>query len=151
MNLHVPIVTKTRHKAIIDCPQKACPLLPPKQISKPAQRELLALFRQLDDRRKDSLLDYARYLARQDEVAKTSERPAVAEPMGLPRPENETVIAAIRRLSRNYPMLDGDTLLHQASALMSAHVLQGRNAPDVIDELEQLFAGAYRVHCGGDD
>lgn len=126
-------------------------MLPPKQTTNPKQRELLALFRQLDDRRKDSLLDYARYLARSDEAGKPREEPAVAEPLGLPRPENETVVAAIRRLSRNYPMLNSDTLLHQASALMTAHVLHGRSALDVIDELEELFAGAYRAHSGGND
>ena len=55
-------------------------------------------------------------------------------------------MAALKRLRRVYAMLDRGVLLHEASALMSAHVLQGRPAVDVIDELEALFARHYAAY-----
>ena len=36
-------------------------------------------------------------------------------------------------------------MLHETSALMAAHVLQGREASAVIDELEALFATRYEA------
>ncbi len=108
------------------------------------------MFRRLDERARDSLLDFARYLAARQAPDGTQETPP-AEPLGLPRPEEETVVAAMRRLSRNYPMLNKDELLHQAAALMNAHVMQGRSAAEVIDELEALFQAAWRRYAGLDD
>lgn len=100
----------------------------------------------------DSLLDFARFLAqREPQSEQAPENEAVTEPLGLARPEQETVVAAIRRLSENYPMLNKNELLHQAASLMTAHVLHGRKAPDVIDELEQLFMDAYRAHTGTEE
>jgi hypothetical protein len=55
------------------------------------------------------------------------------------------VVAAIRRLSRTYPMLGGEELLSDASALMSRHVLQGHPATAVIDELETLFRERFEA------
>ena len=49
----------------------------------------------------------------------------------------------MRRLSDTYFMLNKDTLLHEASSLMSQHILQGREAIEVIDELEILFKKFY--------
>jgi hypothetical protein len=43
-------------------------------------------------------------------------------------------------------MLERGDLLHEASSLMSAHVLQGRAAAQVIDELEDLFARHYAAY-----
>jgi len=120
------------------------------QTPSPQQQELLRLFRRLDERARDSLLDFARYLAARQAPDGTQETPP-AEPLGLPRPEEETVVAAMRRLSRNYPMLNKDELLHQAAALMNAHVMQGRSAAEVIDELEALFQAAWRRYAGLDD
>jgi hypothetical protein len=44
----------------------------------------------------------------------------------MPRPSQESVVAAIKRLSKTYEMLDRGPMLNETSALMSAHVLQGR-------------------------
>jgi hypothetical protein len=41
-------------------------------------------------------------------------------------------------------MLDKAPMLHQTSSLVSAHIMQGRPATEVIDELEQLFESRYR-------
>ncbi len=120
------------------------------QFPSPQQQELLRLFRCLDDRARNSLLDFARYLVAREAPEIPSEiHPS--EPLGLPRPEQETVVAAMQRLSRNYPMLNKDVLLHQAAALMNAHVVQGRPAVEVIDELEALFQAEWGRYAGIDD
>jgi hypothetical protein len=41
-------------------------------------------------------------------------------------------------------MIARDLLLNETSALMSAHVIQGRTAVDIIDELERVFAKHYQ-------
>ena len=49
----------------------------------------------------------------------------------------------MRRLSQTFHMLDKDDLLHEASELMTAHVMQGKPADEVIDELEVVFRRHY--------
>jgi hypothetical protein len=41
-------------------------------------------------------------------------------------------------------MLERDQLLDQTSSLMMSHVLQGRDAASVIDELEVVFSEHYQ-------
>lgn len=108
-------------------------------------RRLIELFHGLETGEREMLLSFAEFLATR---GPRSERPArqPCEPLMLPRPDNETVIAAIKRLSRTYPMLEREALLGEASSLMSAHLLQGRAAREVIDELETLFASAYTTY-----
>ena len=60
----------------------------------------------------------------------------------------ESVVAAIRRLSTSYPMLDRRRLLNVTSSRMTQHTLHGRPAPEVIDELEQVFAAEYAALAG---
>ncbi len=103
---------------------------------------MLKLFRKLAPSERETLLAFADFLAqRATEGAPAS--PVMREPQLLPRPERETVVGAIKRLSRVYDMLNRDALLNETSVLMSAHVLQGRAAAEVIDELENLFARHY--------
>lgn len=63
----------------------------------------------------------------------------------LPRPEGESVIAAIKRLSKSYPMLDKTTLFDQTSAAMSAHILQDVSVEESIDKLEAVFREKYNA------
>ena len=63
----------------------------------------------------------------------------------LPRPEDESVIAAIKRLSQSYPMLDKTTLFDQTSAAMSAHILQDVSKQASIDKLERIFREKYET------
>jgi hypothetical protein len=122
-------------------------MLPPKKQTDPQQRELLQLFRELGAAERQSLLDFAAFLRqRQGEIAETAAS-MPSEPLPIPRPPEESVVAAIRRLSETYPMLNRDELLHRASDLMSAHVLHGRNAQEVIDDLQQLFEQAYQRYA----
>ena len=107
------------------------------------ERRLLKRLRALEPTERETLLAFADFLVARAEPS--SRAPAVArEPRLAPRPEHESVVGAIKRLSQSYDMLERDVLLHETSALMSAHVLQGRAAGDVIDELEALFARHYQ-------
>ena len=123
-------------------------MLPVKATLPPAKRRLLELYDALDEQDRATLLALAEFLAARRGGA-VEPLAAVPEPDHLPRPAQETVIAAIRRLSRTYHMLDKAPMLHETSALMSAHILQGRAAAEVIDGLETLFSGHYERHRAG--
>jgi hypothetical protein len=104
-------------------------------------KRLMRLFRTLPPEARRSLLDYAEFLAtRASAVVPTRERPV---PRDIPRPGNESVVKAIRRLRETYFMLEGKALFHEASALMTRHVMQGVPAGEVIDELEVVFRRHY--------
>jgi hypothetical protein len=125
--------------------------------STPAATERLTwLFTALDEADRRTLLAFAEFLAagRPPQVPLSNLDPPPdpateqpPEPTPLPRPEQEKVIAAIRRLTLTYPMLDHGPMLHETSALMTAHVLHGRPATQVIDDLEALFRRKYQDYC----
>jgi hypothetical protein len=115
------------------------------------ERRVLKLLRALSERERETLMAFAEFLAARagsaDETP-IADAPAVTrltEPAHEPRPAEETVIAAIKRLRRVYPMLEPGEMLNETSALMAAHVLQGRAANQVIDELERLFIARYEA------
>ncbi|WP_018872174.1 hypothetical protein [Thioalkalivibrio sp. ALJ16] len=87
-----------------------------------------------------SLLKFARFLEQESPPPAPEPLP---EPEPIPRPESESVIKAMRRLSATYHMLDRSKLLNETSALMAQHVMQGREAVEVIDELEVVFRSHY--------
>lgn len=115
--------------------------LPTKTLSA-EQRRLLALFGALGEQDKASLLAFAEFLTTRDTQPQTRREPV--QPTLEPRPDKESVVAAMRRLSSGYAMLDKAAILHEAAGLMAAHTLQGRPAVEVIDELEGLFEREYR-------
>jgi hypothetical protein len=122
------------------------------------ERRLGRLFRRLDPESRRTLLRFAEFLAERGDGAGASpgrdsaQAPdAIREPRPEPRPAGESVVAAIRRLRRIYPMLDTGELLNHASGLMASHVLQGRAAAEVIDDLEALFAKHYEAYREGSD
>lgn len=118
-------------------------MLPPKVALPPAQQRLLRLFRQLPEAEQESVLAFAEFLLQRAAPASPPAEADERRPLDIPRPASESVVAAIRRLNMTFPMLDRDALLHEASALMTAHVMQGRPAADVIDELEAVFRRHY--------
>lgn len=104
------------------------------------EKRLLKLYRDLSDSARKSLLDYSEFLAARD----AGQTEAVADiPLDIPRPAEESVVKAIKRLMATYPMLERDKLLHEASALMTRHVVHRHPAVEVIDELEALFRRHY--------
>lgn len=103
-----------------------------RQIGK-QQHRLEALFELTDDAGRAMLLEYAEFLAQRHP------RPVARVPQEIPRPKSETVVAAIRRLTETFPMLDRAQLLGETSGLLAQHIVHGREAHEVIDELEAMF------------
>ena len=104
--------------------------------------ELQRLFARLDDEGRRSLLDFAAFLVERHGVSEAAPT-AIPEPNLVPRPDNESVVKAIKRLSTSYFMVDRARILNKTSALMAEHVMQGRAAAEVIDDLEALFEREY--------
>lgn len=96
----------------------------------------------LPDEQLRTLLQFAEFLLAQAPAADAEDAP-LPEPKAIPRPAEESVIRAMRRLSETYFMLDRGPLLNETSALMAQHVMQGRSAIEVIDQLEIVFATHY--------
>lgn len=105
----------------------------------PDEKKLNQLFSRLDESGRENLLSYAEFLMLRTET----ESIISAEPVFIERPEDESVMAALKRLSRTYPMLDKSKLLHETTALTTQHLMQGREGTDVIDECERLFQRHY--------
>ncbi len=102
-------------------------------------KRISKLARQLPTAEQATLLAFAEFLHTRSAL----EAPPPPRLQPIPRPEQESVIAAIKRLSQTYPMLDKATLFNDTSQLMTQHVMQGRPAKEVIDDLEKLFQQHY--------
>lgn len=104
---------------------------------------LAQLLSRLPAEQRGQLLEFAEFLVARHGVEQgPAPRP---EPVAVPRPERESVVGAIKRLSASYPMLDRSRMLHETSALMTQHVMSGREAVEVIDELERVFRRHYEL------
>ncbi len=108
----------------------------------PEARRLAQTFDRLADPERAMLAAFADFLA--ERCAALPVAPVVTL-----RPAEETVIQAVKRLKRSYPMLERRTLMQPVGALVSAHMLDGRPAAETVDALEALFAERYRAHVGG--
>jgi hypothetical protein len=106
------------------------------------ERQLVKLYRSLKPEDRSTLLAFGEFLAQRG-TSDVQKAQGPLEPERIPRPRQESVVGAIKRLSRSYFMLDRSIMLNDTSSLMGAHVLQGRPADEVIDELEALFARYY--------
>ncbi len=114
------------------------------------QRLLLRLFSRLDVSRRASLQAFAEFLCQQQEQEEQGNASSLASeiqaPEDIPRPEEESVVAAMRRLTGTFPMINRDALLDRATSLMTSHMLQGQPAAQIIDELEALFEEHYQIY-----
>lgn len=97
---------------------------------------------QLGDEHQQAVVDYATFLVQQYKINTPVE--TGLEPVAIARPEQETVIAAIKRLKQTYYMLDIENLLDETSSLMGQHILRGREALEVIEELQTMFEAKYK-------
>lgn len=114
--------------------------MPSKGGAKDQQKRLVRLYQQLPVEQQNTLLEFAEFLA-----ARVPDVPReLPKPVPQTRPAEESVVKAIRRLSTTYPMLDKSKMLNQTSSLVAQHVMQGREAREVIDELEVVFEAHYR-------
>lgn len=110
------------------------------------EKRLLEILERLPPEQAQQLLDYAEFL-----FARHGGEVAPAAPLELERPADESVVVAIKRLRMTYPMLDPAKLLNETYDLMSQHVMRGRAAIEVIDELEALFRRHYEQMSGDRD
>ena len=119
------------------------------------EARLLELFATLAPSERDNLLAFAEFLQSRGlpisnvgsltvPPKKKVERP---KPLDIPRPEKEAVVAALKRLTATYPMLDKSKLLTDTSGLVTQHIMQGRPQVEVIDELEVIFTRHYQLWC----
>jgi hypothetical protein len=102
------------------------------------EKRLLEILDRLPAEQGQQLLEYAEFLD-----ARHGQDAVSAEPLAISRPQQESVVRAIKRLRETYPMLDPAKLLNETSILMTEHVIRGRDAVEVIDELEVLFRTHY--------
>jgi len=105
-----------------------------------SSQQLIELYESLDEPHQRSLSDFADFLY-------DRHGPAVKEilpPEDIPRPAQETVVGAIKRLKLTYHMIESMTVFSSASSLMTEHMVKGRDVNEVIDEMEKLFADAYQ-------
>ncbi len=139
------------------------------------EQRLLEILHSLPEVEACSLLDYAEFLltrAPQNQLlqalssaagmagtstTESSSIPAVMaevepqtiiEPVDIPRPETETIIGAVKRLSETYPMLSKDKMLHETADLVGQSLMGTRDTAEVIDELEQVFRRYYEKQFG---
>lgn len=101
-------------------------------------KRLKQIFSELPEDNQKSLVDFGEFL-----LSRVDRNPPPLEINLIPRPENENVIAAIKRLTQSYPMLERGQLFNETSHLMTQHIMQGRAASEVIDELEKIFVQHY--------
>ena len=108
---------------------------------KKSTKKLLEYYRELPEEVAQQLLEFAEFLASRHKV----ESKEIALPEDIARPDNESVVVAVKRLSATYPMLDKDKLLNDTASLMTQHMIQGRDSVEVIDELEVIFRKEYDI------
>lgn len=116
--------------------------------AKKPEKRLLEILGRLSETQIATLIDFAEFLANRpasaaDMGAPEPAEPAVLQPVDIPRPEKESVVKAIKRLAATYPMVDRAKLLNETSTLMTQHIMQGREAVEVINELEIMFRTSY--------
>jgi hypothetical protein len=113
----------------------------------PTERQLLEIFRSLGPVDRATLQAFAEFL-RQRVPSGTDATPAVSaeipEPIAIARPDEESVVAGLKRLSRTYPMLSKTEMLNATSELVARHILSGTDSARVIDRLEDIFREHYR-------
>lgn len=108
---------------------------------KKSTKKLLAYYRDLPDEVAQQLIDFAEFLASRYKV----EEKEISLPEEILRPDTESVVVAVKRLTATYPMLNKDKLLDETASLVSQNMLQGRDATEVIDELEVIFRKQYEI------
>lgn len=111
------------------------------------EKRLNEILQRLPAAQAEALLEFAEFLLVRHgavvEEGKPSGAVEVPAPVDIPRPAEETVVKAVKRLRATYPMLDARKLLNQTSELMTQHIVQGRETIEVIEELEILFRSHY--------
>ncbi len=103
-------------------------------------KKLLEIFEYIPETDQKTLMEFAEFL----KSRAPEPRSVITEPVDIPRPDAENVVAAIKRLTETYPMIERSSMFNSTSDLMMQHMMKGRAAMDVIDELEGLFEQELR-------
>lgn len=103
---------------------------------------MLRLFRSLSQEQQKTVAAFVEFLAGSMDRSCAAE--PEQQPVALPRPDHESVVKAIKRLRATYPMLDQNKLFHETSQHMTEHLMHGKAAMEVINELETMFAQHYQ-------
>lgn len=106
------------------------------------EKRLRKWYRAMNPQDQATLMRFAEFLAK-DPSSNDPPMTVFPEPEAIERPEQESVVKAIKRLAATYPMVDRDRLLNETSSLMTAHVIHGKPAPAIIDEAEAMFKRHY--------
>lgn len=112
----------------------------------PQEKKILQLFRSLGGEQQQTVAAFMEFL--HSRVAKAL-TPKPTEPVAIPRPEQESVVKAIKRLRATYPMIDQNKLFNDTSQQMTEHLMHGKPAADVINELETVFFRHYQCYREG--
>ncbi|MCW8888471.1 MAG: Crp/Fnr family transcriptional regulator [Gammaproteobacteria bacterium] len=108
------------------------------------EAKLIEIYKKLPDSEREKLISFAEFTAANCDPRDIQ----VEKPVFVERPEDESVVAGIKRLSAVYHMVDRSKILHETSALMAEHMMQGRAAAEVIDDVEALFERTYEKQFG---
>jgi len=106
-------------------------------------KKLLEIFEYIPESDQTTLMEFAEFL--KSKAPEPKFKPVITEPVDIPRPDEENVVAAIKRLTATYPMIDRSSMFNTTSDLMMQHMMKGRPAVDVIDELENIFEQELKV------
>ncbi|MEA3410950.1 MAG: Crp/Fnr family transcriptional regulator [Pseudomonadota bacterium] len=112
-----------------------------------ATRKLVRNFSRLSPGDRETVIAFVEFLLQRSEEGPSDDAgdtPA-AVPLDIPRPAVESVVKAIKRLSATYPMVEKSEMLNETSSLMTQHLVQGRRASEVIDDLEAMFSAHFEV------
>jgi len=119
-----------------------------------AEQQLTEQFQQLDAGDQATLLAFAAFLASRSPartVTVKAEPVTIPEPEIIQRPEKESVVGALKRLAKSYPMLDKTEMLSATSDLVATTIMQGTDPVGVIDELEDIFSTHYEQLVSGNN
>jgi len=108
------------------------------------EAKLIEIYKKLPDIERDKLLSFAEFTA----VSCEPRDLIIERPVFVERPADESVVAGIKRMSEVFHMVDRSKILHETSALMAEHMMQGRAAAEVIDDVERLFERTYEKQFG---
>ena len=121
-----------------------------------AEQQLTGYFQQLAAGDQATLLAFAAFLASHSNLlhtvtVKPPEPVTIPEPEIIVRPDKESVVGALKRLSKSYPMLDKAEMLGATSDLVATNIMQGSDPVGVIDELEDIFRAHYEQLVSGNE
>jgi len=118
-----------------------------------AEQQLTEFFQQLSAADQLTILAFAEFLAARsspDSIAVSTEALVIPEPEAIERPPRESVVAALKRLSKTYHMLDKTEMLGATSDLVATSIMQRTDAVIVVDELEEIFRSHYEKLKSGE-